>query len=138
MKKLSLLLLLPIFLFSCSSDDNEADNIEPEQDYTSFTVVFNSSNAEMFTNWKAAYKNDKGEFIKIADVGHLKEGATSKEIKIDNNTPLEIFLFYNYVQESMYLRGEKSYMLTKNKTNNISFEGKGITVNPKDPTQYPQ
>lgn len=132
MKKLSLLFLLPILFFSCSSDDN--DN-EPKQDYTSFVV---SHNEEVtLPNCIAAYK-EGNEFLKIANLGELVKGKYSLEVRINNNSIKEIFIFSDY---NNVIRFDDTYALKSGAKNNIVIKPhtKGILISDKtDPTQYPQ
>lgn len=130
MKKLSLLFLLPILFFSCSSDDNE-----PKQDYTSFVVEMDDYSLEYI---KLAYQKD-GIFIKLADIGKLKFGETSKEINIDNSIS-EIYLFGS--MGSFRLRAKEPFILNKSSKNTLLIGSKTAAFvdveNIKDPTLYPQ
>ena len=131
MKKLSLLFLLPILLFSCSSDDNE-----PKQDYTSF--VFMQPYIDIQSNVVIGYKNEASIYVKVADLGDLKKGVYSNEIRVNKNIS-ELCLFSDHPYPTFRL--DTSFKLTKNIKNIFIPEEKtkGIEVkDKKDPTQYPQ
>lgn len=133
MKKLSLLFLLPILFFSCSSDDN--DN-EPKQDYTSF--VFMHNEPVVLTNCVVAYLDNKEHFIKVATLGDLKQGVESKEIKIQDNNVKELYLFTDYISTRRLDAIYKLTIKTKN-TFNIDQDTKGVLIEEKsDPKLYPQ
>ena len=89
MKKLSLLFLLPILLFSCSSDDNE-----PKQDYTSFVVKNNSSTVELPNVVVGYLKDDK--YVKITSLGNNKKKKQSKEFVIEDKSITSVYFFADY------------------------------------------
>ena len=129
-KLLTLLLLLPL-LFACGSDDD--DNT---QDYTSFTVMQNA--IENQQNTVVGYKLADNTYKKIADLGDLKKGVASKEVKLTDNTIADIYIFTDY---NNGVRLAKTFKLTKSTKNNIEIPNEigGIGFTDKtDPTQYPQ
>jgi len=135
MNKLLSFLLLSIFIFSCSSDD---ENTEPTQDFTSFVFVQTIDNE--LTNCVAGYKND-GKYYKLGDLGTLKtKNQHSPEIRVNDNNITEIYFFTDYDNNSAN-RFDAVYSLKRNKKNifELSSSTKGIPITDKtDPTQYPQ
>lgn len=134
MKKLSLLFLLPILFFSCSSDDN--DN-EPKQDYTSFVFMHNEPITLNFC--VVAYLDKNNHFIKIADLGTLKQNIPSKEVVVENESIREIYLFQ--IGEDKAIRTDAVFTLKKSKKNTfeITKDTRGIEIEDmKDSTQCPQ
>ena len=131
MKKISLLFLLPILFFSCSSDDNE-----PKQDYTSF--VFEQTVDLDLPNCVVGYLDADKNYIKVAELGTLTLDKPSKEIKVEDQNIKELYFFtdYNHV-----VRQDAVYTLLSNKKNifKIASDVKGIPITDKtDPKQYPQ
>lgn len=133
MKQLSLLLLLPFF-FSCSSDDKEADNIEPTQDYTSFVFVHNEP--VNFINSVVGYYTKEGLCKKVAELGDLTQAKQSKEIKIENDNITELYFFTDYISPR---RLDAVYKLKKNSKNifEIDRNTSGITVDKDNKQEYP-
>lgn len=136
MKNLLYLLLfgLSLTLTNCSSDND----MEEEQDYTSFVFTINAN--EMFKDCVAGYKKD-GKYKKIADLGDLNKGKYSPEIIVADNTITEIYIWGDWGGVSGVVRLDAVYKLSKNQKNIISptNDTKGIYINDKsDPTQYPQ
>lgn len=126
---LTILLLFPLFI-ACSSDDD--DNT---QDYTSFTVMHNA-NVEL-TNSIAGYKKD-GKYYKISDLGNLKKGVPSSEIKLTDNSITEIYIFTDYAGTRMF---KDPYVLKPYTKNNIIIpsDASGTPIADRsDPAQYPQ
>ena len=118
---------------SCSSDDNE-----PIQDYTTFTVTINSP--DLFKDCVAGYKIN-GKYKKLGNLGDLKEGIISPEIKITDNSITEIYIWGDWGGMIGIVRLDDIYVISKNKKNSIvpTNNTKGIQVTDKtDPTQYPQ
>lgn len=129
--------LLPILLlftiFSCSNDNEEEKEI---QDYTSFVVIYNA-NVEKLPNCVAAYKKDN-KYYKLGYLGDLTKGKYSPEIRINDNTIKDIYIFSDYMN---IIRFDDVYKLEKNKKNIIIIaDGTGgIKITDKtDQTQYPQ
>lgn len=133
MKKiLTLLLIIPIFI-ACSKDD---DTKFSGQDYTSFAVTIDSS--PQFPNCVAGYKLNDGTYKKIADLGTLTKGKYSPEIRVNDNSITEIYVFTDY---NGGIRFNEVYKLNKNSKNSIvvGFQTSGIGFTDKsDPKQYPQ
>lgn len=141
MKKLSLLLLLPIFLFSCSSDDKEVEpkelpNEEPTQDYTSFVFEAPSVTDYILENCVAGYYTKDGLCKKIADLGNINLQNPSKEITVTNDTLVNVYFFADILGTKRF---KPVYKLEKNKKNifKISENTTGIEVDKEDPKQYP-
>lgn len=132
MKQL-LYILLGITLFtSCSSDDN---NDAPAQDYTS--LVFYQPVDNNLPNCVAAYKKD-GKYIKLGNLGDLKKGVTSPEVRINDNSIREVYFFSDFLGG---VRFDAVYSLKSNIKNmfTLASDTKGIPISDKtDPTQYPQ
>lgn len=130
MKKLLTLILLTALFMGCSSDDDNET-----QDYTSFTVMHNA-NVEL-TNSIAGYKKD-GKYYKVADLGDLKKGVPSSEVKLTDKSITEIYVFTDYnggvrLNITFPLRNNlKNVFLIPESTGGIGFSDK------TDPTQYPQ
>lgn len=123
------LIILPLFV-ACSSDEDE-----PTQDYTSFVVTIDAT--PTFPNCVAAYQKDN-KFYKLGDLGDLTKGKYSTEIRINDNSITEIYVFSDYLN---VIRFDAIYRLEKNKKNTIvvAYGTGGIRVtNKSDPTQYPQ
>lgn len=127
-------LYLPILLifaiFSCTSND---ENMEEEQEYTSFT--FEHHESTILLNCIAAYKNNESKYIKISDLGDLKKNDVSKEIILKDNTINELYFF------TIDTRLNDVYKLNKNRKNSIvlSRYTSGTEITDKfDPYQYPQ
>jgi len=133
MKKLLTLLLIFPFLISCSSDD---ENTEPTQDYTSFVVLQNSDTDLTLPNAVAGYYTSDGKCKKVADLGDLKKGVESKEIKVSDDITY-VYIFSDYPQIATKL--DKKFELTKNKKNIITLTSDlyGITVDPNNENEYP-
>lgn len=138
MKKLilSLLLIAPVMFTACSDDDNDKNNNgEENQTYTSF-VVTNTNNAD-YENCVIGYFTKDRKCKKIADLGNLKRGDTSKEITVDYDVVKEMYFFTDTpspaVMWSIPLKLEKG----KKNTLKITVEGDLIFANPKDSTKYP-
>lgn len=132
MKKLLTLLLLTTLFVACSSSDDDT----PTQDYTSFTVMQNE--IENQQNTLVGYKLADDTYKKIADLGDLKKGVYSQEVKLTDNSITEIYIFSDY---NNGIRFDKTFKLTPNTKNTIQIprETKGIEfTNKADPTQYPQ
>lgn len=130
MKKLSLLLLLPILFFSCSDDKEET------QDYTSFVFIQTVDN--VLPHCVAAYLDKDSHFIKIADLGTISLDNSSKEITINDENITDIYFFTDY---NNIVRFDAIYKLKKNTKSIFKLEKytKGIEITDKtDPTQYPQ
>lgn len=137
MKKLLFLLFaLPLFI-SCGSDEPD----KPKQDYTSF--VFEQTVDNVLPNCKAAYLNNEGFFIKIADLGTIDLNTPSKEIKVTDDKITEIYFFTDYAvsnSETIGNRIDAVYKLTKNEKKNFKLleSVKGTDADKNDPKQYPQ
>lgn len=130
-KLLYLLLILPLFV-ACGSDDD--DNVTPTQDYTSFTIMQNEIEDQQ--NTVVGYKLADGTYKKIAELGDLKKGVVSKEVKLADNSITEIYIFSDY---NGGVRLAKSYKLIPRVKNEFILSGGGIAFTDKtDPTQYPQ
>lgn len=114
----------------CSSDDDNET-----QDYTSFTVMQNT--IEIQPNTVVGYKKD-GKYYKVADLGDLKKGVPSSEVKLTDNSITEIYVFTDYnggvrLNIIFSLRNNlKNVFLIPESTGGIGFSDK------TDPTQYPQ
>nr|DAM03171.1 MAG TPA: protein of unknown function (DUF4969) [Caudoviricetes sp.] len=130
MKKLLTLILLTALFMGCSSDDDNET-----QDYTSFTVMQNT--IEIQPNTVVGYKKD-GKYYKVADLGDLKKGVPSSEVKLTDNSITEIYVFTDYnggvrLNIIFSLRNNlKNVFLIPESTGGIGFSDK------TDPTQYPQ
>ncbi|MEN9919691.1 MAG: hypothetical protein RL662_2127 [Bacteroidota bacterium] len=143
MKKLFILLLLPLFI-ACSSDDNELDPAGQKQDYTSF-VIENTSKGDC-KNLVAGYRLADNTLKKIENFGALKAGATSKEIKVDFSQVKEVLLFEGELSDKIYsniliLTNYKDFKLKEN-TKNIytmpTTQTQLTSIKHSDATQYPQ
>lgn len=140
MKKLSLLLLLPFFmLFACSDDNNE--EIEPKQDYTSF-VVTNEKNETTTKGCVIGYK-DGNTWVRIATLGDIVGNKESKETRVNFDNVKEVSLFIDYTGTD-YTNSAvvvMTYTLEKNKKNILKipymYDGANI-VKKDDPTKYPK
>lgn len=132
MKKLLYILFTITCFVACSSDD---EPVEPKQDYTSFVVTIDAS--PTFPNCVAGYKKD-GKYYKLGDLGDLTKGKYSPEIRINDNSINEIYIFSDYMN---VVRVDAIYKLKLNAKNTITIANGtgGIKVtNKSDPTQYPQ
>lgn len=130
MKQL-LYILFAVTLFTACSSDDENDT----QDYTSFTVMHNA-NVEL-TNSIAGYKKD-GKYYKVADLGDLKKGVPSSEVKLTDSSITEIYVFTDY---NGVVRLDITFSLKQNQKNTfvIPSTTSGTSITDKsDPTQYPQ
>lgn len=142
MKKLSILLLiLPFIFFSCSSDDNErmiepTKPTEPTQDYTSFVFEVPSDVKYTFPNCVAGYYTKEGLCIKIADLGDLDYKTPSKEIKVENDTLVNVYFFTDLISPRVF---NTAFKLERNKKNIFTFKGKisGTPVDKGNPKEYP-
>lgn len=127
MKKLLLLLILPL-LFACSSKDE----VEPNQDYTSVTLF---TRVEMRFCFLATKKGDN--FIKLIDIGTPKMHTESEEYTIPSNTQ-DVYVFWTGSGINRTV-GQRVKQMTKNKIEVISGETEIIKITDStDPTQYPQ
>lgn len=126
---LLILLIFPLFI-ACSSDDDEK-----WQDYTSF-VVTNNSDIDL-PNCVVGYQKD-GLWIKVAELGDLNKGVSSKEVILDEFIGEDLYVFNDYLSPR---RLDVAFKLTENKKNIFKFPNtaKAVLVSDKnDPTQYPQ
>lgn len=133
MKKTYLLLLLiaSVCFAGCSNDDDKVE----EQGYTSFTIMQNE--IETQANTIVGYYRD-GLCHKLVEIGDLKKGIPSNEFIIEDETISNIYVFSDYPFPSHKL--DTTLILIKNKKSNFTLERytRGITVDPKEPQQYPQ
>lgn len=130
MKQLLYILFAVTLFTACSSDDDNNT-----QDYTSFTVMHNEN--VVLTNSVSAYKKD-GKYYKIANLGDLKKGVPSQEVKLTDNSIKEVYVFTDY---NGGVRLNITFSLKNNYNNNfiIPKSTGGIGFSDKsDPTQYPQ
>lgn len=130
MKKLVYLLIILPLLISCSSDDSE-----PMQDYTSFTLE-NKSSVDL-PNVVIGYLTE-GRYKKIADLGNINKGEISNEIRVNDSSIKEIYVFSDYLGT---IRADISFNLNQNMLNKFILPSgvKGIAITDKsDPLQYPQ
>lgn len=130
-KLLSLLFILPLFM-ACSSDDDPKTS---GQDYTSF-VVANSSSVDL-PNCVAGYQKN-GNWIKVAELGNLNKGQNSSEIRVNDASIKEIYIFTDYLSPR---RIDKSFNIQVNKKNNFELTGSlsSTTITDKtDSSKYPQ
>lgn len=127
---------------ACSHDDdyknnnNSNNNGGENQTYTSF-VVKNTVEATQ-KNVVAGYFAKDGKCKKIAAIGNMPYNQTSAEIKIDNSTITEVFLFVTRGPGESYkltpgFKVEKGKKNTFNMTNGM----KPITAKENDDTKYP-
>lgn len=140
MKKLSLLLLFPFFmLFSCSDDNEETQPKaqipqEVAQDYTSFLFALSENKDFKYTNCIAAYFDEKGYCLKLADIGEVSINQISKETKVNIDTLTRVYLFVDIENEKgdavSLLRFEQPFILKKNYKNvyNLAKQTKLINV----------
>lgn len=131
MKKLLLLLFIfPLFV-ACSDDDED----EPKQDYTSFTLT-NNTTVDL-RNVVIGYKTGEN-YIKVADLGNLNFKQTSKEVKIENKSIKELYVFADYLMSIKY----EIVLNPKNNIKNVFSLPSGLKVykvtDKNDPKQYPQ
>lgn len=131
MKKLLSLLFLITLLISCSSDDDPKTS---GQDYTSF-VIKNSTTVNM-DNTVIGYLVD-GKYKKLASLGDFKKGATSPEIRVEDKSITQIYVFTDYNDTR---RIDVDFILKKNIKNifEITSDSKTTKVDKTDPTKYPQ
>jgi len=141
MKKIALLLLLPLFI-ACSSDDDNNDPVNA-QDYTSFVVTNNFSGTAK--NIVVGYRLSDGTLKKVADVGDLEANKTSKEFKVDYATIKAVSLFYDAVKSDGSIGTTSPVFLDKTiqeKKKNVLELPKGFMTDQiadkNDPTEYPQ
>lgn len=141
MKKLLYILFAVCLFTACSSDDD--DNTEPKQTYTSFVVTNNFSGTAK--NIVVGYRLSDGTLKKVADVGDLESGKTSKEFNIDYSTIKALSLFYDAVKADGTIGNTSPIFLDKS----IQENEKNVLELPKgfmtdqiadknDPTEYPQ
>jgi len=133
MKKL-LFLLFTLSLFSCSKDPDLT------QDYTSF--IFYHSETVTFPNCVVGYYDKDGFCIKLAELGELSQNKQSPEIKVENNSINEIYLFSDYLRAHFSddaIRFDSTYVLKSNYKNTFKIESrvKGIEVDKNNSKQYP-
>lgn len=122
-------LLFPILLFGCSSDEIE------EQDYTSFVVV-NNSDIDL-PNCVIGYKKN-GLWIKVADLGSLNKGLSSKEVKLDVFIDDDLYVFTDYLSTRML---DVAFRLKKLNKNIFRFPSdvRGVLVYDKNnQAEYPK
>lgn len=122
-------LLFPILLFGCSSYEIE------EQDYTSFVVV-NNSDIDL-PNCVIGYKKN-GLWIKVADLGSLNKGLSSKEVKLDVFIDDDLYVFTDYLSTRML---DVAFRLKKLNKNIFRFPSdvRGVLVYDKNnQAEYPK
>lgn len=125
-------ILLIIAMLSCTSSKDDEDQW---QDYTSF-VVTNNSDIDL-PNCVVGYQKD-GLWIKVAELGDLNQGQSSKEVILEKFIREDVYVFTDYLAPR---RLDIAFSLKENKKNVFKFpnDTKGVVVtNKKDPTQYPQ
>lgn len=130
MKKLLTLLLLPLF-FACSSD--KKDEVEPTQDYTSFT--FEHHEPTLLKSCIVAYLDTDNNYIKLDELGDLTQGKVSKEVKLESNDIKTVYLF------TIDTKLDAAYNLRVKEKNTIIMDRNtsGLKISNKlDPKQYPQ
>ena len=136
MKKLLLILLcMPLFI-GCRDDD---DNKEEVQDYTSFVVENKYIESETFFYLKVAYRDNRGEWIKITDLGHLSRNEQTKEVKLTKYYN-EIRLFCNFYVDANVTH-YYSFDIKENRKNILTLKEATqwqIVEDSTDPKQYPQ
>lgn len=126
---LLILFIFPLFI-ACSSDDDEK-----WQDYTSF-VVTNNSDIDL-PNCVVGYQKD-GLWIKVAELGDLNKGVSSKEVILDKFIGEDLYVFTDYLSPR---RLDVAFSLKENAKNMFGFPDsfRGTIVRDKtDPTEYPQ
>lgn len=137
---LRFLLVIPLF-FACSSDDNSTDEI---QDYTSFQII-NQTKSGIYENVVIGYKTPNNTLKKIANLGDIEAGKSSKETIIDYKTIKNIMLFSGKPSDKKYsdiVIIDDNINLSENQKNIYRIpdgkihEIKHIDVT--DETQYPQ
>lgn len=131
MKRL-LYLLFTITLFtSCSSDD---DPVISQTD-TTFTIMQNQIDNQ--PNTVVGYLVD-GKWKKVAELGDLKKGIPSKEIKVTDNRITEIYIFTDYLSPRKLDKAFNIKPNTKNAFELPSGVNAVLVSDKKDSTQYPQ
>lgn len=143
MKTLLYILFSVCILTACSSDNNN-EEIEQSQDYTSF-VIENTSKGDC-KNLVAGYKLNDNTLKRIESFGALKAGATSKEVVVDYSKVKEILLFEGELSDGLYsdiliLTNYKKFVLEENKKNAYTMpttQTQLTHIKHSDPTQYPQ
>ena len=141
MKKLiyTLAMLMSISFLSCGDDDNkDGDGLEI-QDYTSFVIENNYSEKINFYYAIVGYKDEKGVWYKLSDLGHLEDNKPSKEIKLTKYYS-EIRLFCKFRVDTDVHRWY-DFNLKENRKNILIIENSTqwqIVEDSSDPKQYPQ
>ena len=139
MKKLLFLLIIPLF-FACGSDDDNKDGDGLEiQDYTSFVIENKYIENETFFFLKAAYKNDKGAWVKLADLGNLSRDKQTQEVKLTKYYS-EIRLFCKFYADTDIIHWY-SFEIKENRKNTLKLEESTqwqVVKDITDPKQYPQ
>lgn len=133
--KRMMLVLMSIALFAACSSDNEEN--EPEMDKTSLVY---KSDANGDNNVVVGYYKD-GLCLRLAKLGNVKEGETSKEVVIDDASIKEVVIFYDdFMKPSEKAnRIDEVYTIKRNTKNIIepSKSAKIVSVSKDDKTQYP-
>ncbi|NDW08949.1 hypothetical protein [Dysgonomonas sp. 520] len=132
MKKLLSLILIATLFVGCSSDDEK---------HTSFQIK-NTSKIATFYNVVAGYRVPPNNTLKkIADLGDIGPGESSKKIIIEDLThEIEFFddvYFQNGEYTQTYLLSINTIRSNRNNLYSIS-EGKTLCVEKDNPEEYPQ
>lgn len=134
--KRMMLVLMSIALFAACSSDNEEN--EPEMDKTS--LVYKSDMPGGDKNVVVGYYKD-GLCLRLAKLGNVDEGETSKEVVIDDASIKEVVIFYDdFMKPSEKAnRIDEVYTIKRNTKNIIepSKSAKEVSVSKDDKTQYP-
>ncbi len=146
MKKLSqlffvLAMLLSLTFVACGSDDDNKDGDGLEiQDYTSFVIENKYTETVNLYYTIVAYKDDKGVWRKLADIGHLENNKPSKEVKLTKYYK-EVRLFCVLERITSNSTHYYDFDLKENRKNILIVENatQWTAVKDKDdPKQYPQ
>ncbi|NDV47800.1 hypothetical protein D0T49_12160 [Paludibacter sp. 221] len=137
MKKLIYLLILPLLLIACNGGNTPTPPPAPTQDYTSFVFKMPSDSDVTWLNCKVGYFQEDRKCKLIADLGDIRKGSVTKEIKLPNEDITDIYFFYQTFITGKML--DKPYKLEKKKKNIFEFldDVNYIDVNKDNEYEYP-
>lgn len=117
---------------ACSDDD---DNGGGNKTNTSFVITY--ANDATLENVVTGYFAKDGKCKKIAELGNLKKGDTSKEVTVDYDVVKEVYVFFDTPSPSIMWSIPIKLEKGKKTTFTLTKDGEMLFANPKDDTKYP-
>lgn len=131
MKKLLLLLILPLF-FACSSKDE----VEPNNTETS--IAFRILYDDPLDNCVVGYFNEEGLCLELAKIGRLEKNKTSDKIVVTDESIKEVFLFHSTPFGARMLTSVGTLAIKPNEYRLFEIKTTASTsVDKSNPKEYP-